>query len=897
MKIDTNSLRIRIMTPIFLISTLVFLFVVLVTKNFVENVVKEYRTFFVSKHSFEVKKIFERAIAELSTAQLIGHEVVVKAKQKDVLEEIKLYWADKGFEGLIKNDDSLILYNGLKTMSPEQLFSAIQDKESADIEYDNKTLIGFVVSIPAWDWQIVTLAEPEISDSEKQIKLLIPLILLGFVTILGIIFYILHKKLGGSIDSVVKDLRESKEIADTGITEIDTIGSSINKALAGINRKTSQYLTLHNIAISLYEQSSIDSTFEFILEQTTLLISSELSAIVLFDESGSFKKLISIGTEFDEGNIHPIVKGILQLMQSSSVSPMRINNISEHDSFCGSLPSEHPELKNFLVYPFLSPDNKPLGALCFVNKEKGFTDEDESLLRAISADVSIAIIKAEALSQLKRFKQIIESSFELVIIADSEGYIRYVNPAFEVITGYRKETVLGKKTSILSSGANDKDLYKSLWDTIKSGKMWQGEFINKKKDGEDFYASAVVFPIYFEGELNYVSIQRDITNEKKLYEQLVRAQKMEALGTLAGGIAHDFNNILTAITGYSEILLGSIEENHKFHKPVRIINDAAKRAGELTKKLLAITRKEKNEIKAVNINNIVNDVVDIVSHSLPKNIEILTQLDREIPSISADPSQIHQVILNLAVNARDAMPEGGILTIATSICGFVNGFSSENQAIEGKFIKLTVSDTGAGIDTKLQQRVFDPFFTTKTSGKGTGLGLYIVHSIVTNHNGYINLYSEPNKGTRFNIYLPVTKAGSSEEHESEDVFKGHGTVLVIDDEEDVRAVCADILTNMGFNVILASDGKEGVQKYLDSKETISIVILDMIMPRMGGNEVFMTLKDINPKVKVIICSGFSHEGYAGIDRLMKNGAIAFLQKPYSQTSLLSALKKAQSHHP
>jgi CheY-like chemotaxis protein len=253
-------------------------------------------------------------------------------------------------------------------------------------------------------------------------------------------------------------------------------------------------------------------------------------------------------------------------------------------------------------------------------------------------------------------------------------------------------------------------------------------------------------------------------------------------------------------------------------------------------------------------------------------------------------------IMNLAVNARDAMPDGGRLIIETAVVGTENG--AANGILDSKekgFIKLSVSDTGIGMDTDTQRKIFDPFFTTKETGKGTGLGLYIVHSIINNHSGYINLYSEPGKGTRFNIYLPIIKIMEIEQALSlMDNIKGSGTILIIDDESDIRELCRDMLEPLGYKVLLAGSGIEGINIMRMSKDEISLVILDMIMPKMGGSEVFQALKTIKPDIKVILCSGYSHEGFAGIDNLLKSGAKMFMQKPFTQHSIAQAIKKVLS---
>ena len=386
----------------------------------------------------------------------------------------------------------------------------------------------------------------------------------------------------------------------------------------------------------------------------------------------------------------------------------------------------------------------------------------------------------------------------------------------------------------------------------------------------------------------------DITEKKRLEERLMRSQKLEAVGTLAAGMAHDFNNLLTAILGYSGILLKMVKEGDPFYKPTSVIHEAAKRGAELGRKILTVTRKEKMATKPVNINDIIMHSIDLLQRSLPKDIEIIMKLKDALPMTNADPSQMQQVIINLAVNARDAMPEGGKLILETSVVGPANGIGDLAHADESGFIKLSVSDTGAGIDSETQAKIFDPFFTTKDVGKGTGLGLYIVHSIVNNHGGYINLYSEPQKGTRFNIYLPIAKGAAAETpHEVVDV-RGTGTILVIDDEPDVRELCKDVLAPLGYTVLLAENAGAGINLYREKQNEISLVILDMIMPKMGGNEVFHALRTINRNAKILLYSGYGHTNFAGIDELLKRGANGFIQKPFSGQDIGIAIKNVLS---
>ncbi len=386
----------------------------------------------------------------------------------------------------------------------------------------------------------------------------------------------------------------------------------------------------------------------------------------------------------------------------------------------------------------------------------------------------------------------------------------------------------------------------------------------------------------------------DITEKKRMEERLLRSQKLEAVGTLAGGIAHDFNNLLTAIIGYSEIMLDSIKKEDPLYKQADIIHSAAERGAELTGRILTVTRKEKTELKLVDMNEVIRSSLELLGRSIPKTIEIVTNLRPDLPKIKADPSQMQQVILNLAVNARDAMAGGGRLTIETTADDVDSDVAKKDLSGRSSFINVSVSDTGMGIDKDMQGKVFDPFFTTKEMGKGTGLGLYMVHSIVTHHGGYINLYSEPGKGTRLSVHLPVAVMIEDKTPEEAEQAGGSGTILVIDDESYIREICKDMLSSLGYEVLVAESGSEGVGIFSQEQDRISLIVLDMIMPKMGGEEVFQAVKEIRPGVKVLLCSGYSSNGFAGIDRLLKDGAGGFIQKPFSRQNIALAIRKVLS---
>ena len=383
-----------------------------------------------------------------------------------------------------------------------------------------------------------------------------------------------------------------------------------------------------------------------------------------------------------------------------------------------------------------------------------------------------------------------------------------------------------------------------------------------------------------------------------LEKQLFQSQKMESIGRLAGGIAHDFNNILTAIMGYAELLenrLGDLEG--KEGKAVRVILSGVEKASHLTKQLLGFARGGKYDPKAHNIHQIIKDVVLVFEKLFEKNIEIHYEFDTSIRCIEGDRNQIEQVFTNIIVNAKDAMPEGGVLTFQTKEVNIKKEEATKYPELNaGDYINISVIDTGVGMSAKTTDRIFEPFYSTKERGKGTGLGLATVYGIIKKHNGHIICQSSLDQGTRFEIYLPVSNEIPQEEEDlllemidAEDCQEKY-TILVIDDEERIRELALEQLTDLGYDIITAANGKEGVEIYEGKWREIDLVLLDMIMPNMPGKEAFYLLKAINPEVKILLISGFSQDGRAS--ELLQNGALGFIQKPYRLADLSNKIYHA-----
>ena len=491
-----------------------------------------------------------------------------------------------------------------------------------------------------------------------------------------------------------------------------------------------------------------------------------------------------------------------------------------------------------------------------------------------------------------RLGMAVEQVGETIVITDTEGVIQYVNPAFEKSSGYRREEALGRKPGILKSGKHGPEYYRELWDTLRRGETWSGEFVNRRKDGALYEEIAVISPLR-DGSgttVNYVAVKRELTNEIRLKEQLRQAQKMEAIGTLAGGIAHDFNNLLTAIMGYSELILQRLGPEDPVRTEVEEIRKAGERAASLTRQLLAFSRRQILSPRIVDLNAIVTGMEKMLQRVIREDIELTATLGERLWKARVDPGQMEQVLMNLVVNARDAMPRGGALSIRTENAAFPEGSVKEYPGIlPGEYVKLAVDDTGSGMDGVTLSRIFEPFFTTKEQGKGTGLGLSTVYGIVKQSQGYIFVNSEPGKGSRFEVFLP--RAGESPGEDADKpaaaaVGKPGGNelvVLVVEDDPLVGKLAHSILRADGYTVLEAKDGVEALAVSDSYRGRIHLMITDVVMPNMGGVEVARRILAARPGLKIIFMSGYAADTFLR-GKVFEEGH-DFLPKPFGAETL------------
>ncbi len=522
-----------------------------------------------------------------------------------------------------------------------------------------------------------------------------------------------------------------------------------------------------------------------------------------------------------------------------------------------------------------------------------FLEDEKNLIDAVTERLGRIIERRRAEKTLILSKTVVEQAAESVIVMDVEGKIEHVNPAFERVSGYTQKEVLGKHPRFLRE--IDEDLYEQLWQTIRNGETWEGRLVSRKKDGTRYEEEGTVSPVRDEQGrvVQFVTLMRDVTRMAKLESSLRQAQKMEAIGQLAGGIAHDFNNLLTVILTNCHYLLRAVGDSSSLRQDIDEIKQSGERAAALTRQLLAFSRRQVLEPRVVDLNQVLDETQKMLRRLIGEDIDLVVVAAPDAGRVFVDPAQIEQVILNLAVNARDAMPNGGKLTIETN-----NVFLDEEYArlhdevTAGWYVMLAVSDTGCGMDEETRSRIFDPFFTTKDQGKGTGLGLATVYGIVNQCGGHVWVYSELDKGTVFKNYFPVVETDGQPKttgEEASDVRRGTETILVVEDDELVRRTAVRILREHQYAVLEASTGKEALEVCQGDSDGIDLVLSDVVMPQMSGIELSRLVTAQHPTIKVVFMSGYTKNG-----REHFNGAdadVVFVQKPLIPSELARKVRE------
>jgi two-component system cell cycle sensor histidine kinase/response regulator CckA len=517
--------------------------------------------------------------------------------------------------------------------------------------------------------------------------------------------------------------------------------------------------------------------------------------------------------------------------------------------------------------------------------------------KVIQCNIRDITARKKAERSLVQLRAAVDASGEVIFMTDPEGVITFVNPEFTRLYGYTEDEVVGKVTPrILKSGGTPPEQYANLWEAILAKNAVKYEIVNKTKEGKRVIVESSANPILDEREniTGFLAIQRDVTARKALEDQLRQAQKMEAIGQLAGGVAHDFNNLLTIINGYAQLVLEKLEPDNPLRPKLEEISKAGDRAEALTRQLLAFARRQVLSPQLLNLNDVLAGMERMLPRLIGEAIELVYEPGKELGIVKADQGQIEQVIMNLAVNARDAMPHGGKLTFGTANVELDEGYAQGHaEVVPGRYVLMSVSDNGVGMDAGTLSHIFEPFFTTKERGKGTGLGLSTVFGIVKQSGGHVSAYSEVGLGTTVKIYLPRVEAAAqraqAQEARSPATMGGKETILLVEDEEALGNLAAKVLEDYGYKVLKSNGGEDALRIEQQYKEPIALLLTDVVMPKMSGRDVAKHLNLLRPKMKVLYMSGYTD------DAIVRHGiledGVYFLQKPFTPGSLARKVRE------
>ncbi|MEO6875491.1 MAG: PAS domain S-box protein [Opitutaceae bacterium] len=499
-------------------------------------------------------------------------------------------------------------------------------------------------------------------------------------------------------------------------------------------------------------------------------------------------------------------------------------------------------------------------------------------IRASGRDITRQRLAEE---QFHRISSAIEQSPVAIVITDLDGHAQYVNPKFTAVSGRTLEDLMDQNIEVLRDGHPDQASYDKFWQTVRAGGEWIGELATRREQGATVWESVKVSCLRNpSGEItNYLCLREDITERKKLEHDLRQAHKMESLGTLAGGIAHDFNNLLAIINGYAEFCLQGSADAAALQKSLREIRSAAQRAGGLVRQILTFSRKTEVRFAPVDLNQLVQDLVTLLAETFPRTVTFTLELQPKLPALLADQNQLQQIILNLCVNARDAMPKGGIITLSTYI--HTGGNPPVRDPLPGRcYACLKVADTGTGMSPEVRARLFEPFFTTKEVNQGTGLGLAVVHGVVESHHGGIVVDSTEDVGSTFTVYLPLAAnaVAATASAANTDFPSGGESLLIVDDEDSLRSLLSEAFRAKGYKISTAANGYEAIDLISDETRHFDLVLLDLNLPNASGLQVMKVIRLCRPETCVLVVSGhITAEMRADFNQL---GQRDFMPKPY-----------------
>lgn len=690
----------------------------------------------------------------------------------------------------------------------------------------------------------------------------------------------------------------------TGVMGISRDITSQKQAEAELERRNRELDLLNRVLVASAKGTAPAAILDLVCRELARLFDLPQAAAVLLNEAGTAATVVA-EYRIDERSV--ILNELLPVGKDDPSADFLVN--LRTPLVIGDAPNDprlallRPLLRqsgtvSMMILPLLVEEEAVGGLSLSATTQRAFATAEVELAWRVIHQVAGALTRARLIENQRRLSAAVEQTDDSVVISDAEGMIIYVNPAYERTSGYDRAEVIGRQARQFKreqNGNADETLLDEICETLRVGRAWRGRLVSRRKSSEPYTDEATITPVRDEaGQVAaYVSVQRDVTRELELEAQLRQAQKMEAVGQLAGGIAHDFNNILTAIMGYVGLSQTQLPADHPVYQDLAGIHKSAQRAAALVRRLLTFARRQVGQMQILDLNDLVLDQAPLLRRLLREDIELVTLPAPEPAPVKADPHQLEQVLLNLAVNAHDAMPEGGKLTITTATVALAKAEAGRYELEPGRYVRLVVSDTGVGISAEDQARIFEPFFTTKNVGEGTGLGLAICFEIIKQHQGSIQVETAPGQGTTFEIYLPQAGeiAVSAPPPTARQVAPpGRETILLVEDEPAVRDLAIRTLQEQGYTILVASNGEEALRLVeTQSERTIELLLTDVVMPLLGGRELARRLRASQPDLKVLFTSGYVvDEDFR--DKLRETGA-NFLPKPFTPAELAGRVRR------
>jgi PAS domain S-box-containing protein len=650
-----------------------------------------------------------------------------------------------------------------------------------------------------------------------------------------------------------------------------------------LEEQRQELLALNTIAEAVNRAVEINYLLQNALQEVRRLLDVEYAWIYLVDDRKLVLKATKGTEELDTAVIPPNAD-----VSDESVSWIELARIQKK-------PKKKREAAQWKYERFQAWASVPLrtkdafsGAIILASEDRdAFSDKQLQLMSAFANQIGVALENAALFERLRaseeRYMDLFENSPDMYHIVNREGIIVSVNQTEADRLGYRKEQLVGESVLRLyphDHFENAKKLLEQVFEENHEVKGVEQQIVTATGELIDVSVSTSIIYDERRHPILMRAVARDITEKKRLELKVLHAQRIDSIGNLAGGISHDFNNILTSILGSTSIMKRKMKPSNPWFRFVDIIETAAKRGSGLTRQLLTFARKSTVQFRPVLINDIVEETIELFERSIDKTIRVKRYLNDRDCIVNGDDGQIQQAILNILINARDAMPEGGVITVESQRMSFDHKKAGIlTEAHSGDFVAISIADVGIGMDQQTQQRIFEPFFTTKDQGKGTGLGLSVVYGVVNSHNGFITVQSQFGEGSKFSLHFPLM-------HEAErlrasivrqTVRRGNERVLVVDDEEHVGEVIGGMLHGLGYKVTVVGGGREAIEA-MRKKKRFDAVILDMNMPTMGGKETFVRLKELDPSVSIVVSTGYSNSVVEGTP--LHEAVEAFLQKPY-----------------